>query len=191
MQDSQMAEQTLRERKKRRTRQAIRAAAIHLFTTQGVAVTTVEQIATMADISPRTFFNYFDSKEQAVSLPYRLRSEIRISTPVVDVWAAVEQSCLALAKTLEADIDERQTLIDGIRLCQREPVLRDIASAQRGRWEHHMMQALDPTLANRVMVNAAAGATWGSLTHWAEHGGTESLVLIVTSALNSLYLPNR
>ncbi len=178
--------QTLREKKKRRTRQAIRAAAIHLFTTQGVAETTVEQIAAAADISPRTFFNYFDTKEQAVSLPYGLRAEIKISGPVTDAWAAIEQSCLTLAKTLEADTAERETLIEGIRLCQREPVLRDQASAQRGRWEHFMLQPIAPTLENRVLVNAAAGATWASLTVWAEHGGTDSLVDTVTQALSTL-----
>jgi AcrR family transcriptional regulator len=175
--------QTLREKKKRRTRQAIRAAAIHLFTTQGVAETTVEQIAEAADISPRTFFNYFDTKEQAVSLPYGLRQETAIAGAVADPSAALESACLALAVALEADIDERQTLIDGIRLCQREPALRDQASAQRGRWEQYLLSAFEPTLENRVRVNAAAGAVWASLTHWAESDGTGSLRETVIAAL--------
>jgi AcrR family transcriptional regulator len=179
----QIQSQTLREKKKRRTRQAIRAAAIHLFTTQGVAETTVEQIAEAADISPRTFFNYFDTKEQAVSLPYGLRNETAITTPVGDPAKALEMACLALAAALEADIDERQTLIDGIRLCQREPALRDQASAQRGRWEQYLLSAFEPTLENRVRVNAAAGAVWASLTHWAEDDGKASLRETVTTAL--------
>jgi AcrR family transcriptional regulator len=182
---------SLRDTKKRRTRQAIRAAAIELFTANGVAETTVEQIAAAADISPRTFFNYFDTKEQAVSLPYGLRNETVITTPVSDPWAAITAACVALATILEADTDERDTLIFGIRLCQREPALRDQASAQRGRWEHYMLSALEPTLANRVLVNAAAGAVWASLTHWAEDLGTSSLVGTVTTALNQLGSPSR
>lgn len=53
----------LRARKKARTRSAIRAEAIRMFTEQGYAATTVEQIAEAADISPSTFFRYFPTKE--------------------------------------------------------------------------------------------------------------------------------
>jgi AcrR family transcriptional regulator len=179
-------QESLRAVKKRRTRQAIRAAAIELFTANGVADTTVEQIAAAADISPRTFFNYFDTKEEAVSLPYGLRTQTAIAAPVTYPWHAVSTACRALATVLEADIDERDTLIFGIRLCQREPALRDQASAQRGRWEHYMLSALEPTLANRVLVNAAAGAVWASLVHWAEGLGTTSLTSTVETALDQL-----
>jgi AcrR family transcriptional regulator len=184
----------LRDRKKRRTRQAIRAAAIELFTAQGVDATTIDQIASAADISPRTFFNYFDSKEQAVSLPYGLRNDPAIPSVnrpdkpggTDEAWSAISQSCLALAAVLEADETERATLIAGVRLCQREPILRDQASAQRGQWEALMIAALDPTLNNRVRVNAAAGAVWASLTDWAEHSGAGSLTDRVQRSLQSL-----
>jgi AcrR family transcriptional regulator len=56
----------LRERKKAKTRAAIRQHALRLFREQGYYTTTIEQIADAAEISPATFFRYFPTKEDVV-----------------------------------------------------------------------------------------------------------------------------
>jgi AcrR family transcriptional regulator len=56
----------LRERKRRATRLTIQQVALRLALEQGLAAVTVDEISRRADISPRTFFNYFPSKEQAL-----------------------------------------------------------------------------------------------------------------------------
>ncbi|MFB7913233.1 TetR family transcriptional regulator [Streptomyces sp. NPDC056061] len=56
----------MRERKKRRTRDALLHAALDLFTTQGYEETTVDEIVDAVEVSQRTFFRYFASKEEVV-----------------------------------------------------------------------------------------------------------------------------
>src|SRR5690554_2629029 len=56
----------LRERKLRETRQALERATVELALEHGLEHVTIEQIAERADVSPRTFFNYFGSKEDAL-----------------------------------------------------------------------------------------------------------------------------
>jgi AcrR family transcriptional regulator len=56
----------LRERKRRATRLAIQQAALRIAIEHGLAAVTVDEVSRRADISPRTFFNYFPSKEQAI-----------------------------------------------------------------------------------------------------------------------------
>src|ERR1700742_2319674 len=56
----------LRERKRAQTLARIQAEAIRLFIEHGFEATTLDDIATAADVSRRSLFHYFDSKEEIV-----------------------------------------------------------------------------------------------------------------------------
>lgn len=68
----------LRTRRKLQTEREIHRAALELFEQQGVRATTVPEIAARAGVSPRTFFRYFSTKEEAALPIQRTLSLIHI-----------------------------------------------------------------------------------------------------------------
>ena len=57
----------LRERKQQQTRERLKRAAMALFLERGFETTTIDDIAATADVSRRSFFHYFASKEDVVA----------------------------------------------------------------------------------------------------------------------------
>jgi AcrR family transcriptional regulator len=89
-----------RERKKRQTSEAIQVAARRLFAAHGYAATTVQQIADEADVSERTLFRYFESKEDlllpdVVAFFRAVESAIRArpidDTPLTSIFEALAE----------------------------------------------------------------------------------------------------
>ena len=91
----------LRDRKKEQTRRALREGAARLFAERGFAGTTVEDIAAQANVSKRTFFRYFDSKEDLLlpdltSVFAHVEAALAARPPAEDPLTAV---CAALLDT--------------------------------------------------------------------------------------------
>lgn len=91
----------LRERKRRATRQAIQAAILDLAARDGYDRVTIEDISAAADVSPRTFFNYFPSKDAAVIGGFPALSELEATTEFLAAGQR-ESVLVGLGKLLDA-----------------------------------------------------------------------------------------
>jgi AcrR family transcriptional regulator len=108
----------LRERKKAKTRAAIRDHAMRLFRQQGYAETTVDQIAEAAEVSPSTFFRYFPTKEDVVLaddidplLVEAFRGQPAESTPIQAVRAAIRAVFAGMSEDARERDRERYQLV--------------------------------------------------------------------------------
>ena len=99
----------LRERKKARTRAALREHALRLFREKGYQNTTVEQIAAAAEVSPSTFFRYFPTKEDLVlqdDMDIRMTAALEHQPPELGPVAAVRAAARQVfASYTPADMD--------------------------------------------------------------------------------------
>lgn len=142
--------ESLRERKTRQTRQAIHTAAVRLAHDQGFEAATIAQIAEAADISERTFFNYYASKEDAVvgvPLVNHDSAEIR------EIVAAAEFSDDLVASTAEVltTIAARSPGGPGTKAMRRTVLLRHPGLlSQRTVGESRIFVALHEALHERL-----------------------------------------
>ncbi|WP_018680404.1 TetR family transcriptional regulator [Actinokineospora enzanensis] len=117
----------LRERKKRETRVALSRAAIRLCVQRGWANVTIEDIAGEADVSVRTFRNYFGSKAEAIAASHieRMRciaEDLREQDRDAPLWEAIVDSVVRqFAAGTERPKDQRWT--EAVRLVLSEPAL--------------------------------------------------------------------
>lgn len=116
-----------RERKKRETRRAIRRAAVRLAHEQGVEHVTVEQISEAADIAPRTFFNYFSGKDEALIGGSEETTdelgELLLARPAGEPPLRALRAALRDSEFVTAAEDRREEMLDRQRLIAENPSL--------------------------------------------------------------------
>jgi len=158
----------LRESKKRRTRQALIDAAMKLYREKGFEGVTVADIAREADVAPRTFFGYFETKEDVFlgrgdDRLERLVQAIRERDRRQPILSAVRP---ALLQDRERTADERgaRTTPDLSELL-RHPAIASRLRERWNRWEDLLADAIaedvgarpgDPEA--RVVAAAITGA---------------------------------
>ena len=102
----------LRERKKRRTRETIALAAHQLFAERGYHATTLPDIAEAADVSTRTIFAYFPSKEDILFSDFPLMKEALAQALAEraddeEALETVRAFILSTLKVEKSELDER------------------------------------------------------------------------------------
>lgn len=142
---------TLRERKKQQTRQALHDAALTLVSAHGLDGVTVEQICADADVSPRTFFNYFTSKAHAA-----LGLDTVQVPEAASAWFAaadgplIDDLCRLVASTVPLTQDRRRM--------KELLVLRPEMSAMVMQWMSESRQSLLTTVGTRTDEQTARTA---------------------------------
>jgi AcrR family transcriptional regulator len=164
-------QQGLRERKKQRTREQIVEAAMALFAERGYHATTIADIATAADVAPRTFFTYFPSKEAVVF--HNLDRDLDSLASTLRDRLAGETAFDALRRWIDAmfaqwTAEEDEALLRK-RLCREDEGLANFQGGVMARIQELLLDAIaddlgEPRDALRPrLVTAAAIAALTSL----------------------------
>ncbi|CAN5144046.1 TetR family transcriptional regulator [soil metagenome] len=155
----------LRERKKIKTRNAIRREAYRLIDAQGYGNTTVEQIADAADVSTSTFFRYFPSKESVLVADDLIEAVIDAFTTAPAELPPIAAYRHALSEMFGAMTPaEREEAITGQRLMYSIPEARGLLYGEYMRCMALIVEALqvrlqEPTseFHRRIMAGAIVG----------------------------------
>jgi AcrR family transcriptional regulator len=185
----------LRERKKLRTRRALGAAALELAVRHGLAEVTVEQIAEAADVSPRTFFNYFSSKEEAV-----VAADLERAGEMVERVAErpadepVLESVRAVVCAMLGETGARQReWVRQVRLVRANPALVPHQLAAYAAIEARLASAIAERtglgaddLYPALTATAVMAATRVATTRWLDSDGRTELATCIDEALDLL-----
>jgi AcrR family transcriptional regulator len=194
---------SLRERKKLATRRALRRAALDLIAERGFSQVTVEDIAAAADVSPRTFFNYFPSKEAALfgadpDQPTELRKRVLQAAPG---GSALDALRVVLAGEARARLEEAAAFdvepadwLRRMKVVRADPHLRAAQAAHMGMLESVLAGALAERLGAEperdpypaLLASVASGVMRASAMFWATSGGGVPLDQLTEMAFDAL-----
>jgi len=191
-----MTEPGLRDRKKQQTRAALMDAALRLVEARGYDQVTVDDISAAADVSPRTFFNYFATKDEAVigSDPAAndgMRERILAADPEMPVIGAILQ---AMWPALAAMETEREIWFRRMRVMKQNPSLVVALMTRSERMESELAQTIAqragtaPDSGFPLLAAMCSGAAFRSaLIRWAaDREGGRSLSHYVNGAFGML-----
>lgn len=152
----------LRESKKRATRARIHREAVALALAHGVDRVTVEEIAAAAEVSPRTFFNYFATKEDAALLDLFTIGDDGLAAfaagPPEDTWPRLRELFVADVRRVERDGTD---VPRWLALQAGHPALQARQFARFGAFERRLCDAITTRLGgaeHRLRAEVMAGS---------------------------------
>lgn len=166
---------TLRERKKQATRAALADAAQRLAAERGFERVTVEDIAAAADVSPRTFFNHFATKEEAfvahdIERAHVLLARLREEPLEAPVWPLLTG---ALGDLLESGTADRAA-VRSLYALHLDPAVLAHQQLEYAAIEADLLAELARRLPNgdrmqaRLLAGTAVAAMRAAVTSWVE-----------------------
>ncbi|WP_433119462.1 TetR/AcrR family transcriptional regulator [Micromonospora sp. CA-246542] len=188
----------LRERKKAATRLALHEAALRLAAEQGPDGVTVEAIADAANVSRRTFSNYFSNKEEALFYGDTMR--LRRLVQLVRERPRDEPPWTVLSRAAEQFTAESSRELDHIWLTRRRQlrghpglaahqvaaytaIERELATELA-----HRLTGAEVALRARLLTATFLAALRVAMQHWMDHPGRD-LLEIVRIALSEVDPP--
>jgi AcrR family transcriptional regulator len=185
----------LRDRKKVRVRQALADAAMQLFEARGFDAVTVDEIAAAADVSRRTFFRYFPTKEAAVFA----RREDQLATFRVHLMESTADAPFdvmrgALLSLIDDYHEQREHILRGQRVIRSAPSLMthdvEVDRAFEAVIVEYLAQNSRRTVADRrrarMLAAMMVGAVRVVIEEWGEKNGEPDLKKLAQEALELL-----
>ncbi len=194
---------SLRERKKLATRQGIRRVALDLFAERGFSHVTVEDIAAAADVSPRTFFNYFPSKEavlfgadpgRAEEVRARLVHDLPGHSALEVLRAVLTDQARRIATELAELGGDPVRWARQMKAALADPQLRAAQAAHMAQVESGFAAALAERLGTDpdrdpyplLLASAATGVLRATMSFWAAGGSAVPLEQLTDAAYQAL-----
>ncbi|MFE2995750.1 TetR family transcriptional regulator [Nocardia sp. NPDC059246] len=175
----------IRDRARAAMRTEIAEQAIELFDQRGFDRTTVDDIAEATEISPRTFFRYFTSKEEVIfgdllPLGEAVRDALAARPPQEPCWQALRASLDVFVELAEADIPKA---LRTTRVASSTPGLRARNLEKHNDWaefltplaESRIDNSLDTHTAAKALVHSALACLDVALNAWAAGEGSKQL----------------
>jgi AcrR family transcriptional regulator len=164
----------LREQKKQATREALREAALRLAVECGPDNVRVDDIAEAAGVSPRTYNNYFSSREQAIVAAVTAEREAQVAAAVAARPAGVRLADAVVEAIVDQYTDPGQRNRDALLLITTRPTLRDAFVDTATAIEHPLAAAITQRLGDPdphtapVLAASVAAAVRVALRQWVQ-----------------------
>jgi AcrR family transcriptional regulator len=198
----QTSEPGLRERKRAETRDRLETAAVTLVLKNGLEHATLDAICEAADVSTRTFFNYFDSKEDAIlGLQDTAITDESMAALLENHAGAdpVELTVRLMFGVLNPSINSSTLFKSRMKIVKLHPQLLGRMANQMQRMTEQLTNAIRPILRSapefanedvtetdlsvEVMLSLCSGATRAAVKEWATNGNQAPLAAVEERAI--------